>query len=369
VTEGADFGYGAGEVPGLALPAVWIPHDQDTSSASPLWLRGSAFEAWEGGVLHLSYGTGALFLGRPGAGWPARQGAVLPLGIRTGLPLLHARVRPGEGSVWLAGFRIYDSGAPALEGIGRLRPSGEPLAEAVDATIVREGVVLKFAAELDPASVTADAVRAKQWQYRRSAAYGSPRLKSDGKSQGTEAVATGAVFLSKDGRSVFLHIPGLAPVMQLELSHRFRVKGGKDEPRSVFLTVAATEPSDWAALGFEAPALDASVAAVRGGGATVAASAEHGKEVAVRYGCIACHSVDGTLEGHSGPSWKGLYGAERKFLNGKPARIADDAYLSDAILEPAKEIVEGYALGMGSYAGVLDEAELKSILLYIRSLK
>jgi hypothetical protein len=38
-------------------------------------------------------------------------------------------------------------------------------------------------------------------------------------------------------------------------------------------------------------------------------------------------------------------------------------------LEPAKSIVEGYALGMGSYAGVLSEVELESILLYIRSLK
>ncbi len=368
VVPGSGFGYGGKDGGGVSPPAVWIPHEQDTSSASPLWVRGSAFKAWEGGLLNLSYGTSRLFLVRHAEGWPAKQGSVIPLGIETGLPLLHARIHPGDGSIWLAGFRIYDSAAPELEGIGRLRPADGALAAATDARVVKEGVVLHFDRPLDPASVTPDAVQAKEWQYRRSGGYGSPRLKRDG-SQGTDPVATGGTFLSKDGRSVFIHVPGLKATMQLEIAHRFHAKGAKPETRPVFFTVDDPPAAEWPRLGFDTPRFDPSLVAVRG---TMPAgskpSAELGRELSQRYGCIACHSIDGRREGHSGPTWKGLYGSERRFTKGA-SRTADDAYLKEAILEPAKSIVEGYALGMGSYAGVLEEPELQSILLYIRSLK
>lgn len=368
VIPGADFGFGVQEAPGITVPAVWVPHDQDTSSSSPLWLRGSAFKAWNGAVLHLSYGTGRLFLVRHGEGWPAREGALIPLEIETGLPVLHARVHPGDGSVWLAGFRIYDSRAPELEGIARLRPAKEPLAAPIDARVVKEGVVISFSAPLDPASVTPDAVQAKEWQYRRSSGYGSPRWTRAGK-QGVDPVATGGTFLSKDGKSVFIHIPNLQPTMQLEVIHRFRGKGGKDEARSVYFTVASLSPAAWAALGFDPPALDAAAASVHGATpADAKPTAELGAALSARYGCIACHSTDGAKEGHSGPTWKGLYDSERRFTNGAP-RQADDAYLLESMLEPDKQIVEGYALGMASYAGVLSEVELQSIILYIRSLK
>ena len=95
--------------------------------------------------------------------------------------------------------------------------------------------------------------------------------------------------------------------------------------------------------------------------------AERGEDLYERR-CFACHSLDGAKEGHSGPTWKGLYGTERRFTKGAP-RKADEAYLIESMLDPGKAIVEGYALGMGSYAGVLSEAEMKSIVLFIETLK
>ena len=365
VTPGSDFGYGS-ESQGRTLPAVWIPHAQDSSSASPRWVRDSAFKQWEGSLLDLSYGTGRLFLVRPADS--AREGAVIPLGIDTGLPVLHARVQPGDGSIWLAGFRIYDSGAPDLEGIARLRPTREALASPVDARVVKDGVVIAFDAELDPTTVIPETVRAKEWQYKRSGGYGSPRLKRDGKT-GADPVATGATLLSKDKKKVFIHIPGMKRTMQLEISHGFAVKGAKSTPGSVYFTVADAPAPDWAALGFETPKLDASAATIHGAVSSDAKpTAEWGQEIATRYGCIACHSIDGAKEGHSGPTWKSLYGSQRRFTNGKTG-TADDAYLTESILEPGKAIVEGFSLGMGSYAGILSEQEIQSILLYIHTLK
>lgn len=316
--------------------------------------------------MQLSYGTGRVFLVRPADGWPALEGAVIPMGIETGMPLLHARVHPKDGSIWLAGFRIYDSRVQELAGLGRLRATGAPLSEPVDALLVKEGVILKFAEPLD--AVSTDMVEAKEWQYRRSPGYGSPRLKRDG-GQGVEAVATGGVSLSRDGKSVFIHIPDLKPTMQLELSHRFHVKGREAEPKAVYLTVTAPPAANWGELGFDPPKLDASLAKVHQAPAgNEKPTSERGREIATRYGCLACHSIDGTQTGHSGPGWKGLHGSERRFADGTH-RTADDAYLLESMLDPAKNIVEGFSLGMGSYAGVLKEDELESIILFIKGLK
>lgn len=365
VTPGSDFGYGS-ESPGRTLPVAWIPHDQDSSSASPMWVRDSAFKAWEGGLLNLSYGTGRLFLVRPAES--GKEGAVIPLQIETGLPVLHARIHSGDGSIWLAGFRIYDSRAPDLEGIARLRPSRDPLAAPVDARVVKEGVILSFDAELDPATVIPEAVQAKEWQYKRGGDYGSPRLRRDGKT-GADPVATGGTVLSRDRKQVFIHIPGMQRTMQLEISHSFAIKGREPSPASVYFTVGDPPAASWDELGFEVPKLDPALATLHGTASPDAKpGADLGKDLSIRYGCIACHSIDGAKEGHSGPTWKGLFGSQRRFTNGKSAE-ANDAYLTESILEPGKVIVEGYSLGMGSYSGILSDAELQSILLYIRSLK
>lgn len=367
LVKGGTYGFGGRGEDSLVPPAVWIPHEQDTSSASPMWLRKTAFPAWEGGLMNISYGTGRLFLVRPSGPWPSKQGAVIPLGIETGLPVLHARTKPEDGSIWLAGFRIYDSRVEPFEGIGRLRRTQGALAHPVDAVIVKEGVILRFDAEIDPSSIDPEKIQAREWQYRRSSAYGSPRLKRDG-SQGVDAVATGKTWLSQDKKSIFLHIPEMKPTMQLEIIHQIRIKGLNNEPVPLFFTVAQPQAAAWAALGFAPPALDGSIASVKQASDDGPPSVARGLAAVTRFGCIACHSSDGTKEGHSGPTWKGIAGNKRTFKDGSSA-IADEAYLRQAILQPEAKIVSGYDLGMASYAGVLTESELKSVILYIQSLK
>ncbi len=81
-------------------------------------------------------------------------------------------------------------------------------------------------------------------------------------------------------------------------------------------------------------------------------------------GCVGCHSVDGAA--NVGPSWKGLYGAERALADGARA-VADEAYLREAIRNPGAQLVQGYANLMPAYAQ-LTEAELDALVAYIRAL-
>ena len=82
--------------------------------------------------------------------------------------------------------------------------------------------------------------------------------------------------------------------------------------------------------------------------------------------CIACHSIDGSKL--VGPSWKGLYGRAEEMSDGTTV-TADEAYILESILEPAKKVVKGYAPVMPSFKGQLKQEEIDSAILYIKSLK
>lgn len=50
----------------------------------------------------------------------------------------------------------------------------------------------------------------------------------------------------------------------------------------------------------------------------------------------------------------------------------DDAYLRESILTPAAKVVKGFEkveAGMPPYAGVLTDAQIDSVILFIKSLK
>jgi cytochrome c2 len=102
------------------------------------------------------------------------------------------------------------------------------------------------------------------------------------------------------------------------------------------------------------------------------ASAEEGQRLYKAYGCIACHAIDDSSLTKLGPTWKGLYGSERRFAGGVVRVTADEAYLRQSILEPGAKIVEGYERGevsMPSYAGVFSDTQVQSLILFIKSLR
>ena len=68
-----------------------------------------------------------------------------------------------------------------------------------------------------------------------------------------------------------------------------------------------------------------------------------------------------------GPTWKGLYGANREFTDGTSA-ISDEEYLKESILYPQRKIVKGYQPVMPSYQGLLVDVEINAIIEYIKEL-
>jgi cytochrome c551/c552 len=103
------------------------------------------------------------------------------------------------------------------------------------------------------------------------------------------------------------------------------------------------------------------------------ASAEEGEKLYQMFGCMACHSTDGTLQGKVGPSWKGLFGSQREIAGKKTTKVkADAAYLKESILNPGAKVVRGFEkfdAGMPIYEGILNAVQVESLVRYIQSLK
>lgn len=102
------------------------------------------------------------------------------------------------------------------------------------------------------------------------------------------------------------------------------------------------------------------------GEAGLTTMAERGREAASRYACFSCHTVDG--QPHVGPTWLGMYDSRVVLQNGQTV-LADESYLTRSMMDPAAEVVLGFAPVMPTYQGVLRQADAVAIVEFIKSLR
>ncbi len=90
-----------------------------------------------------------------------------------------------------------------------------------------------------------------------------------------------------------------------------------------------------------------------------------GRALLDAYGCISCHSLDGSPG--PGTTFKGLYGAERVVVLGDGSKrkvIVDEAYLRRALKDPNAELVEGFEPIMPSTEGVVPEQDFEDMIAW-----
>jgi len=92
-----------------------------------------------------------------------------------------------------------------------------------------------------------------------------------------------------------------------------------------------------------------------------------GQQLATDYGCVNCHSTDGSPK--TGPTWLHLYGSTVKLTDGTSV-TADDNYLKTSIIQPNAQVVLGFpASVMPDFSTVLDQTMVESLVAYIKTLK
>jgi cytochrome c oxidase subunit 2 len=92
-----------------------------------------------------------------------------------------------------------------------------------------------------------------------------------------------------------------------------------------------------------------------------------GQQYAQQYGCLACHSIDGSAL--VGPSWKGVYGSQETLADGSIVTVDDD-YIHESIVNPGAKIVQGFPPGVmpTNFADQLSEEQIQDIIAFIKSL-
>lgn len=231
-------------------PLCWLPHQVDNSSGGQVWVTSDKWGPFKGDMLHTSYGKCRLFkvLMEEVDGQVQGGVAQLPLNFDSGV--MRGRFSPFDGQLYLAGLRVWQSSGARFGAFHRVRYTGKKVYLPKELEVKSNGLQLTFTEPLDrefaedPESYAVD-----QWDYLWSQNYGSKMysVKEPGKEIGDkrqqkfggEPVEVKSVKLSKDGKTVFLHLDKVEEVMQMRIRYNLDAADGELVRGEIYNTINA----------------------------------------------------------------------------------------------------------------------------------
>ena len=354
-------------------PLTWIPHPVNPSGVTQTWLEGAKMGPVNDELIHIGYNRPELFRVLMNERFAKPQAAVVSFSRDFDFPTLNAHVNPADGQLYVVGFQVWGTVVKKISGLARVRYTDKPRVLLKEVTPTDKGLLLRFNAKLDAKLATDPAsYSAERWNYKRTPEYGSPHLKLDG-STGQEFMTASSAYVSTDGLSVLVGIPDMKSCHQMRIGWGLKSADGLPAQNTAYFTPWELMTFNAAKEGFAADLkVDLTPRQALATTQTKPTAAE-GERLYQMFGCMACHSTDGTLVGKVGPSWKGLFGTERDIAKGMKGKVkADEAYLRESITNPSAKVVQGFEkfdTGMPIYAGILNDSQIESLILYIKSLK
>ncbi|RYD74721.1 MAG: hypothetical protein EOP84_19440 [Verrucomicrobiaceae bacterium] len=217
--------------------------EADNSGGSQVWVPKSAkFGLGAGELIHLSYGQSSIYRVLPVNKDGVVQGGVAKLPITLQSSAMRARFA-NDGSLYVVGFRGWQTNAATECAFQRIRYNGSPLPVPAKMEYTSKGVKMTFSQELetelanDPASYNIE-----RWNYVRGPMYGSGEFSVDHPDVAAEksalekeskdlrkhdSVPVDSATVSSDGKTVELIIPGMKPSHQLKVSYDLEDTGGE----------------------------------------------------------------------------------------------------------------------------------------------
>ncbi|MCH8333406.1 c-type cytochrome, partial [Candidatus Sumerlaeota bacterium] len=227
---------------GYDPPLTWMPNSVDRSPGTFAWVPDLRWGPLAGRLISISYGMGRIFHVMHERVGGVMQGGVvrLPLDFDTGV--MRARFRNRDGQLYVCGLFGWDSNKTQPGGFYRVRYTGGKLYLPEEIHALEDGVVVKFTDPLDAESV-ADVgnFSVSRWNYRWTENYGSDEYKLDGE-PGRDRVEVQRSVLLPDGRSVFLEIPDIQPVMQMRIEARLLAEDGTEFNALIHHTIHELAP-------------------------------------------------------------------------------------------------------------------------------
>ncbi len=225
-------------------PVAWIPRSINNSSGSMTFAGDSRWGPLAGSWILGSYGQGtllAILTEEMDGQW---QGGAVALPLETNTGLMRGRMNPADGQLYVIGMSGWGRTSWDAETIDdgsflRIRYTGRNANLPVGLETTPEGIGIEFTDPLNPESAgDVSNYTARRWEYIYSEQYGSPEMSfMNADEEGRDPVAISNVTLSDDNRRIFLDIPDLRSVMQMEIEYELLFDDGKKDSRAVYFTV------------------------------------------------------------------------------------------------------------------------------------
>lgn len=237
VREGGYYGFGGPRVTpdrqtGWDLPMCFIPRELDNSGGGQVWVEGDRWGPLKGQMLHLSYGQCRLLLALTEQSGSTVQGGTIafptvPRDFAAGI--MRGRFSPHDGQLYVSGLRGWQTRAVRDGCFQRVRYTGGAVHLPVAVRTYTNGIALTFSETLDrDTAENPENYFVEQWNYRWTAAYGSPQYSVENpEQQGRDEVDVVSATLQDDQRTVFLELPGRQPVHQITIDWLLRSADGQ----------------------------------------------------------------------------------------------------------------------------------------------
>ena len=234
-------------------PLCYLPMEVDNSGGSQVWVDKKAkFGLAENELIHLSYGQSSVYRVLPVKRGETLQGGVVKLPIKLQSSAMRGRFH-NDGSLYLLGFRGWQTNAATECAFQRVRYVGEtvPVPDKLDYTAT--GVKIRFATKLD-AELANDPTSygVERWNYVRGPMYGSGEFSVDAPDAAAEEAAIAkeskghrkhdtvtveSAKLSADGKTVELVLAGMKPSHQLKVAFDLESTEGAILKGDIYATV------------------------------------------------------------------------------------------------------------------------------------
>src|SRR5947207_3081491 len=250
---GGYYGYGGPKLTaerplGYDPVLCWIPHSVDNSGRSQVWVPESGIgvspvsSSWSplgGQLLHFSWGRCSMMLVLRDLVDGVAQGATVALPGRFLSGAMRGAFNPRDGHLYVVGSTGWQTSALKDGCLQRVRYTGKPLDVPVAWHAQPNGLTLTFSQPLD--KETAEDVGSygvEEWNYRFAAQYGSKDWSvAHPEREGHDSLDVRSAKLLADGRTIFLELPNLIPVMQLQVQYNLNAKDGASLRGKLYATI------------------------------------------------------------------------------------------------------------------------------------
>ena len=230
---------------GYDNPLCWLPMYVDNSGGGQVWVDNDKWGPFNGDLLHLSYGRSKVYKVMKQEVDGLVQGGVFELPIMLSSSAMRGRFNPADKQLYVAGFRGWQTNAAKESSLQRIRYNGKAVASPKEMKVTKDGIYITFTQKLDKElAEDKTSYSIKWWNYLWSPQYGSAHfsvnnpdkeaiaqaMKKETKAGGTKGskvakpsfagdnVPVKSAKLLPDGKTVFIEVPGMRTVMQMEIA-------------------------------------------------------------------------------------------------------------------------------------------------------